>query len=434
MPEAVPTYRFWGSQKPPKDRSEFWSFTNSTEGDAKVATVRIHGPIDSWGGPWGVSERDVSDALDAMSDEVEEIRVRINSPGGNAFDGVNILNMFRAHKARIVAVVDGLAASAASFIAAGADETVMSPGSQLMIHDAAGLALGQAKDMRKMAEALDSTSNSIASIYAGKTGGSTEDWRAEMVEERWYTADESVEAGLADRVEVVPDEGSKPKAKVENRFDLSIFNYAGRENAPAPNPPSASAVGSVNTSERGSAVAFTAEQLTNMRQDLGLAGDADEATIVAALSEALTERADPADSPPTPPAAPPVVAEINGPAPAAPQPNPSKPGTMVIDSSAWDAQQERIQRLEATDKQRRREERDTVIASAVAEGKFHQDRSEHWARLWDADPEGTRQILDGLTRFVVPVNELGHGGGDDGSSVDDEFAHMFPPSYTPNGA
>lgn len=432
MPEPVPTYRFWGSRKPPMDRSEFWSVTNATEGDSKVATVRIHGPIDSWGGPWGVSERDVSDALDAMPDDVEEIRVRINSPGGNAFDGVNILNMFRAHKARVVAVVDGLAASAASFIAAGADETVMSPGSQMMIHDAAGLALGQAKDMRKMAEALDSTSNSIASIYAGKTGGTTEEWRAEMVEERWYTADESVEAGLADRVEVVPDEGSKPKAKVENGFDLSIFNYAGREHAPAPRPPAASASGSVNTSERGSAVAFTAEQLTNMRQDLGLAGDADEATIVAALSEALSERADPPAPPPTPPVQP-AAGVIPQPSAAQP-PAPAKPGTMVIDSSAWDAQQERIQRLEAADTKRRRDERDQVIAQAVSEGKFHRDRSEHWARLWDADPEGTRQILDGLTRGVVPLNELGHGGGDDGSAVDDEFAHMFPPAYTPNGA
>ena len=447
-----PTYRFWGNQKPPTNRSEFWNASAepaSSDSDSstagKVATMRMYGPIDSWGGYWGISAKDVSAALNSLPDGVNEIRVRINSPGGDASEGMAILNMLRAHPAKVVAVVDGMAASAASFLAAGLEETVMSPGTQMMVHDASGLSLGQAKDMRKMAEALDSYSNSIASVYAEATGESVEDWRATMVAETWYTADEAVSAGLADRVEVVKDTaktsttgGDDPTdgdaaSAMTNRFDLSIFNYAGRENAPAPNPPAASASGSVNTSERGSAVAFTDEQLTNMRQDLGLAGDADEATIVAALSEALSERADPADSPPTPPA-PPVVAEINGPAPATPAPNPSKPGTMVIDTSAWDAQQERIQRLEAADKQRRVAERDQVIAQAVAEGKFHLDRSEHWARLWDADPEGTRQILDGLTRFVVPVNELGHGGGDDGSSVDDEFAHMFPPTLSSNGA
>lgn len=447
-----PTYRFWGQRKPPMNRSEFWNASTEggdTSSDSstadKVATMRMYGPIDSWGGYWGISAKDVSAALNSLPDGVNEIRVRINSPGGDASEGMAILNMLRAHPAKVVAVVDGMAASAASFLAAGVDETVMSPGTQMMVHDASGLSLGQAKDMRKMAEALDSYSNSIASVYAGATGESVEDWRATMVAETWYTADEAVAAGLADRVQVVKDTartsstgGDQPAegdaAPASNRFDLSIFNYAGRENAPAPKPPAASASGSVNTSERGSAVAFTAEQLTTMRQDLGLAGDADEATIVAALSEALTERADPVASPPTPPAAQPVADTVI-PVPSAAAPAaPSKPGTMVIDSSAWDAQQERIQRLEAADVKRRREERDQVIAKAVGEGKFHADRSEHWARLWDADPEGTRQILDGLTRGVVPLNELGHGGGDDGSSVDDEFAHMFPPAYSPNGA
>lgn len=436
---------FW--RQPPQNASDIFNAAVRNEqtsaaaaGEAetsKVATLRLYGPIyDGW---YGISAKVVGAAIDQL-DDVEEIRVRINSPGGDAAEATAILNMLRANKARTVAVVDGIAASAASFLAAGCDETVMSPGTQMMVHDAAGFCMGQAKDMRKMAEALDSFSNSIASIYAEATGETTAAWRDVMVEESWYTADEAVEAGLANRKGVVKDAGKTETAESEDgevdfedrvaaRYDLSIFNYAGRENAPAPNPPSASAVGSVNTSERGSAVAFTAEQLTNMRQDLGLAEDADEATIVAALSEALSEHADPPASPSAPPVQP--VAEVIPQPSSAQPPAPAKPGTMVIDSSAWDAQQERIQRLEAQDAKRRRDERDSVIASAVAEGKFHADRSEHWARLWDADPEGTRQILDGLTRGVVPLNELGHGGGDDGSSVDDEFAHMFPP--TPNG-
>jgi ATP-dependent protease ClpP protease subunit len=433
---------FW-KDKPPENFSDVFRTTvkNETkvEGDKKttkkVATMRLYGPI--YNGWMGISASVVATALKEIGD-AEEIRVRINSPGGDVAEAMAILNMLRANGAKVVAVVDGIAASSGSFLAAGCEETVMSPGTQMMVHDASGICLGQSKDMVKMAQALDSFSNSIASVYAGVTGGTTEEWRAVMVEETWYTADEAVEAGLANDVRVVKDSGKTetPDAegsediedRVKARYDLSIFNYAGRDQAPPPHsPPSASAIGSVNTSERGSAVAFTAEQLTNMRQDLGLAEDADEATIVAALSEALSERADPVASPPVSASTPPPAAD---PAPAAPD-QPS-PGTMVIDSSAWEEREARIKRLEAQDAKRRRDERDGVIAQAVTDGKFAKARSEHWAKLWDASPEQTRTVIEGLTKNVVPVSELGHAGDDE--SIDDEFAGLFPPSYTPNGA
>lgn len=411
---------------------------------ADPVTFRLYDPINSLGGAWGISAKDVGAMLDSLSEDVTNVVLRVNSPGGEVPEALAILNMLRSHPARVTAVVDGVAASAASFIAAGVDELVMSPNSELMIHDARGIAVGDADLMQKFTDLLVHMSDNIADIYATKAGGTKDEWRALMSAETWFSADEAVQAKLADRVETVTSskaKGSEPGNGAETetiaaRFDLSIFNYAGRANAPAPHiPPSASAVGSVNTSERGSAVAFTDEQLTTMRQDLGLAGDADEATIVAALTEALTERAEPPASPPTPPAPQPVAsAVIPSPSAAAPVPNPSTPGTMVIDESAWEAQQERIKRLEAVDAKRRREERDSVIAQAVAEGKFPKARAEHWVRLWDADPEGTRTVIDGLSRGVVPVNELGHGGGDDGSSVDDEFAHIFPPALSQNGA
>lgn len=421
--------RFWGrAPLPEADRTPRQKLRAHALGGL-VAELRLYDPIDSYGGEFGVSAKEFAKVLDGIPETVNEIRLHINSPGGEVFEGIAIANSLRNHKARVVAHVDGIAASSASFIAASADEVVMGRNSQMMVHDAMGFAVGNAKTMADMVAVLDKISDNIASFYAEKAGGSVEEWRAVMLAETWFSASEAVDAGLADSVDEKPEADA-----VTNRFDLSIFNYAGRENAPAPIPPSASAVGSVNTSERGSAVAFTAEQLTNMRQDLGLAGDADEATIVAALSEALTERADPPASPPTPPAAPVASVDLPGPVQPATPSGPATPGTMVIDESAWQAQQERIKRLEAVDAKRRREERDSVIAQAVSEGKFPHARAEHWVRLWDADPEGTRVVIDGLSRGVVPVNELGHGGGDDGSSVDDEFAHIFPPAYTPNGA
>jgi ATP-dependent Clp endopeptidase proteolytic subunit ClpP len=203
--------------------------------DDGVATLRLYDPIDSWGGEWGVSAKEFGDALARIPD-ASEIRLHLNSPGGDAYEGIAILNQLRQHPANVVVVVDGLAASAASFIATGADETVMSPNSQLMIHDAWGICMGPAADMSEMAGLLDKVSNNIADIYARKSGGDAKTWRKAMKAETWYDADEAVTAGLADRV----DEG--PAVEAKNSFDLSVFTYAGRDAAPEPLIPDAAPV------------------------------------------------------------------------------------------------------------------------------------------------------------------------------------------------
>lgn len=234
MPDHAtgPIYRFHGRNRPDPDRRtpvvNTAEVVDATDG---VATLRIYDPIDSWGGEWGVSAKEFARAVDSLPDDTTEIRIHINSPGGEVYEGLAILNQLRNHKARVVAVIDGLAASAASFIATGADEVVMGKNTQLMIHDAWGLCVGPAVDMRDMADRLDKISDNIASVYAAKAGGSVADWRGFMLAETWYDADEAVTAGLADRVEGEAD----PEAK--NRFDLSIFDHAGREEAPAPAAP-----------------------------------------------------------------------------------------------------------------------------------------------------------------------------------------------------
>ena len=197
--------------------------------DGTTAVLRLYDPVDSYGEFWGVSAKEFAQALDDLPSNITEIRLHINSPGGDVFDGVAIVNTLRAHSARVVAVVDGIAASAASFIAAAADETLMAPNSELMIHDAWGLCVGNAAEMQQMAEMLDHISDNIASIYAAKAGGTVADWRAAMAKETWYSAEEAVAAGLADAVQ----ELAAPVA-AQNRHDLSIFTYAGRAAAPAP--------------------------------------------------------------------------------------------------------------------------------------------------------------------------------------------------------
>lgn len=216
-------YRFHGENPPKRVVNEL----PAGPIENGVATLRLYDPIDSWGGDWGVSAKEFTSALDALPGDVATIELHVNSPGGEVFDGIAILNALRNHPANVRAVVDGLAASAASFIVSGADEVVMGRNAELMIHDARGIAIGNAADMKQMADLLDHLSDNIAGVYAEKSGGTVADWRTAMLAETWYSADEAVTAGLADRVEA-------KAADATAAFDLSAFNYAGRADAPAP--------------------------------------------------------------------------------------------------------------------------------------------------------------------------------------------------------
>lgn len=222
-------YRFLG-RMPKADKAPILAAAPEPRTDRGVATMRLYDPIDSWGGYWGVSAKEFVAALDELPSDTTEIRLLINSPGGDVFEGLAILNALRRHSARVVTVVEGLAASAASFVALAGDEVVMAKNAELMVHDAWGVCVGNAEDMGQMATNLARISDNIASIYAEKAGQDTAEWRATMRAETWYSAAEAVDAGLADRV----DDGVKADDAAMNRFDLSIFSYSGRSEAPPP--------------------------------------------------------------------------------------------------------------------------------------------------------------------------------------------------------
>lgn len=219
------TYRFRGSVRPHEGIRA--SVLTSDAAEDGIAVLRLYDPIDSWGGEWGVSAKEFAGALDQLPADTRLIRLHLNSPGGEVFEAITIKNMLRAHSARLEVVVDGIAASAASFLAASADLVTMAPNSQMMIHDAWGICIGSAEVMHSTGDLLDRISDNIASIYAARSGAPVEQWRAAMLAETWYSAEEAVSAGLAD---LVGDAGSAPKAS----FDLSAFRYAGRSEAPGP--------------------------------------------------------------------------------------------------------------------------------------------------------------------------------------------------------
>lgn len=183
--------------------------------DSDVAEIRIYDEI-SW---WGMTAEDFAQELDEVT--ADEILVMINSPGGDVFDGIAIYNALRAHKAKVTTRVDGLAASIASVIAQAGDQRVMLSGSQMMIHDAWGLCIGNAQDMTEMAEVLDKLTGNIAGIYATRGNHDREHYRELMRGDTWFDDEEAVEQGLADEV---VDPSSKDDPAPESRAKRTLHD------------------------------------------------------------------------------------------------------------------------------------------------------------------------------------------------------------------
>jgi ATP-dependent protease ClpP protease subunit len=162
-----------------------------------AAEVEIYAPIgETWLGD-GITAKKFRDDLKAMGD-VKDITVRINSPGGEVFDGFAIFNALKEHPATVTVYIDGLAASIASVIAMAGDEIVMGEGAMFMVHSPWMLAMGDAEDMRKVADMLDKVSVGLVDAYESRTGQPRETVESWMQGETWFTRDEAIAAGLAD--------------------------------------------------------------------------------------------------------------------------------------------------------------------------------------------------------------------------------------------
>lgn len=162
----------------------------------------------------GINAKDFDKALKEIPDG-KQIYVRINSPGGNVWDGVAIYNMLARIRDRVTVYVDGIAASIASVIAMAGKQIVMPKSATMMIHDASGFCVGNADEMRKLADVLEQHSDQIADIYSKRGGKSKEEYRRMMKEETWMTGEDAKSNGLAD---VVSDD-----APVFANLDLSCF-------------------------------------------------------------------------------------------------------------------------------------------------------------------------------------------------------------------
>ncbi len=205
------------------DGRRWFEMTNLTEG---AASIYIYDEV----GAFGITAADFVAELNGV--QAQNIDLHINSPGGDIFDGVTIFNALVQHRAQVTTYVDGLAASAASFITQAGDRRVMAQTATMMIHDGQGVVVGDAADMRDMADLLDKESNIIAGIYARRAGGDVADWRARMQDTAWFNADEAVTAGLADEIQGKAPADDPPADEPQNQapsFDAAALHRALKE-------------------------------------------------------------------------------------------------------------------------------------------------------------------------------------------------------------
>ncbi len=164
-----------------------------------TSEVMLYGQIGMSFWEDGISAKAFRDAVKACKGKM--MNLRINSPGGSTVEAsamVQCLDEYRGSGKRVEVDVDGLAASAASYIACCGDVTRMASNALLMIHNPMGMALGGAEDCRKLADLLDKVKGQILDTYERKATLSRDQLSAAMDTETWYTGKEAVDAGLAD--------------------------------------------------------------------------------------------------------------------------------------------------------------------------------------------------------------------------------------------
>lgn len=150
----------------------------------------------------------------AADDALETVYFEINSPGGSVPDGYRIFHALENMKqrgVRVVATINGKAASMATVIAMAADHLNITKGSLMLVHDASTGTQGTAEDHLKAAATLEEISAEIAELYAARTGNTSEDMRALMAEDRWMTAREALALGFVDEI-LTSETGAKAEA------------------------------------------------------------------------------------------------------------------------------------------------------------------------------------------------------------------------------
>lgn len=186
------------------------------------AHVYVYDVIDSW---WGASAAKLVEALKEVGDR--PLHLHINSPGGDVFEARAMASAIAAHPAKVTSHIDGLAASAATYLALSAREVRIADGGLFMVHNSWTLAWGNKAELRETADLLEKIDGTIAADYSRKTKKSMDQIKSWMDATTWFTAAEAKDAGFVDAIDASSqqtedDEGDSTAA----RWNLSAYANA----------------------------------------------------------------------------------------------------------------------------------------------------------------------------------------------------------------
>jgi len=195
-------------KKKMKSRNKFYSIQAKDDS----AEISIFDEV----GFWGTSAEQFKNEWNDIKDK-KDIRLLLNSPGGDVFAGIAIYNLVASKRDNVSVEILGVAASAASIVALAGKDLIMREGSFFMIHNPWGISIGDKNDMAKMSNDLEKIGGEIARIYEKHSALNLDEVTAAMDEETWYTAEEAEEAGFVN--EIIENE------TVKNKFDLSDYAH-----------------------------------------------------------------------------------------------------------------------------------------------------------------------------------------------------------------
>lgn len=199
--------RFWGK---PLDRPEWYKIEASANDQAEILVYDVIG--------WPYNDAgDLVRYVNSLGDK--DILVRLNTPGGDVFDGMAIFNSLANHKGKVTIRIEALAASMGSVLAMAGKEIQAYSNTMMMIHDPWTYMAGNQYELREMADLLEKISGQMLDVYAGRSRVGKREMKEIMKAETWYTAKEAKEKGFID---TILETGKAAKAQ----FDLTMYTNA----------------------------------------------------------------------------------------------------------------------------------------------------------------------------------------------------------------
>ena len=362
-------------------KEPFYAFRAQGEEPAN-AELLIFSVIGDWEELGEVSAKAFAADLAKLPSTVKRLDIHINSPGGSVAEANGIYSRLADHRSQKIVYIDGLAASAASIVACVGHKIYIRENANVMVHLPSAIAMGNAEDMRTVAAALDSVTESMINIYARRTKLDREKLRSLMAAETWFSPQQAVEHGFADElrgvVKAAAVVGTKRVIVNGIEHDLSRFH-----NVPA----FTAAITNVEGKPTMSTPAKPTAAADDPPKEKEGTGNGDEGK----------EKETP--TPPTPPAAPSKPSEV---------PEPPKTAANAEFERGVQAERSRVTALQALDRPATHD----IVQAAIKDGKTVADIAGSCMAAMDkVQTQGARRTdahaLDG-----IPGSDAGTGNGD----------------------